>query len=173
MELVQGEAFDDLFRRAQREAFHLEVRDNYYPDDYPPLRRFLTGATDDFQWFEPWLDHVRNTKRRGVAVNRARVVTVPHSDYTRYAKYVARLNVEAGEDIRYLSRHRIDPELLTTDDWWMFDDSVVAFTIFEPGIDGRWLGGAVTTDPQLVAYIRSVKERVWSLAVPLADYDES
>lgn len=171
MLLVQGEAFNDLFRAAKREAFHLEVKDNYYPADYPPLVRFLAGEHDDYVWFQPWLDQVRETVGRGVAVNRARVVTTPHNDYTRYAKHVARLNVEAGEDVRYLSRHLVSPDELTTDDWWMFDDSVVAFTVFAPGEHGCWLGAAVTTDPRIVEYVRAVRERVWSSAVPLPEYD--
>lgn len=172
MQLVQGEAFDELFREAKREAFHLEVRDDYYPADYPPLVRFLAGEPEDYAWFQPWLKQVRESVGRGVAVNRARVVSTPHNDYTRYAKHVARLNVEAGEDVRYLPRHLIDPNELTTDDWWIFDDSVVAFTVFEPGDNGRWVGGAVTTDPRIVEYIRTVKERVWARAVPLSDYRE-
>lgn len=171
MLLVQGEAFNDLFRQAKREAFHLEVKDDYYPPDYLPLVRFLAGEPDDYEWFQPWLDHVRDTTSRGVAVNRARVVTVPHNDYTRYAKHVARLNIEAGEDVRYLPRYRISPEALTTDDWWLFDDEVVAFTVFDSGT-GRWLGGAVTTDSRIVEYVRTVKERVWALAVPLSQYSE-
>ncbi|MGY4098465.1 DUF6879 family protein [Nocardia sp. R16R-3T] len=46
----------------------------------------------------------------------------------------------------------------------MFDDAVLAYTIFE--LSGRWAGGAVTTDPRLVEYCRTVKERVWALATP-------
>ncbi|WP_330232168.1 hypothetical protein OHA40_06555 [Nocardia sp. NBC_00508] len=172
MLLTQGEAFNDLFGEVEREAFHLEVRDDYYPPDYPPLVRFLADEPEDYEWFQPWLNHVRETTSRGVAVNRVRVVTVPHNDYTRYAKHVARLNVQAGEDVRYLPRHLIDSDELTTDDWWIFDDSVVAFTVFEPGENGRWAGGALTTDPRIVEYIRTVKERVWSLAVPLSEYSE-
>ncbi|MBO0852218.1 MAG: hypothetical protein J2P18_00445 [Nocardia sp.] len=170
MLLVQGEAFNDLFRTAQREAFHLEVKDDYYPQGYPPLVRFLNNEPDDYAWFQPWLDLVKETTGRGVAVNRARVVTEPHNDYTRYAKHVARLNVEAGEDVRYLPRHRIDSTELTREDWWMFDDSVVSFSMFEPGEHGKWLGGGVTTDPGVVTYIRTVKQRVWSMATPLAEY---
>ncbi|MCM6773393.1 hypothetical protein NDR87_07905 [Nocardia sp. CDC159] len=172
MLLAQGNSFDDLFRAAKREAFHLEVRDNYYPDDYPPLQRFLANSPDDYEWFQPWLNLVRETTSRGVAVKRARVVTEPHNDYTRYAKHVARLNMEAGEEIRYLARHLIDPDELTVDDWWIFDDEVVAFTLFEPGEVGRWTGGAVTVDPRIVDYVRAVKNRVWAIAVPLPEYRE-
>lgn len=136
------------------------------------LSGFLKNEREDYEWFQPWLDHVRDTTGRGVAMNRVRVVTVPLNDYTRYAKHVARLNVDAGEDVRYLPRRLIGADELTADDWWLFDDEVVAFTVFDPGKNGKLLGGAVTTDPQIVNYVRGVKERVWSLAVPLAEYSE-
>ncbi|WP_228785182.1 DUF6879 family protein [Nocardia cyriacigeorgica] len=168
--LAQDDGFLDLFHQAKREAFHLEVKDSYYTPEYEPLRKFLANEPQDFEWFQPWLNHVRATTDRGVAVNRARVVSVPHNDYTRYAKHVAAMNVEAGEDVRYLARHLIRPDELTSDDWWLFDDSTVAFTVFDQS--GRWRGGAVTTDPVIVDYIRRVKHRVWSLAVPLQDYHE-
>ncbi|MFB8279187.1 DUF6879 family protein [Nocardia colli] len=170
MLLTHDDTFLALFHEAKREAFHLEVKDAYYTPEYEPLRKYLADEPEDYGWFQPWLNHVRETTGRGVAVNRARIVSVPHNDYTNYAKHVARLNVEAGEDVRYLPRHLIDPADLTTDDWWIFDDAVVAFTLFEPS--GRWVGGAVTTDPRIVEYIRAVKERVWSTAIPLAEYNQ-
>lgn len=169
MQLVQDESFNDLFRSCNREAFHLEVMDTYEtPEESEPFRKFLVGEEDDYEWFRPWLDHVRDVTKRGVAVRRARVVTEPHTDYTRFAKAVARFNVDAGEEVRYLPRHRIDPAELTADDWWLFDDEVVAFTVFEPS--GRWAGGAVTNDPRIVDYIRGVKDQVWGRAIPLEEY---
>ncbi|MFI6956474.1 DUF6879 family protein [Nocardia sp. NPDC050408] len=169
MQLVQGEEFEDLFRACHREAFHLEVQDTYEtPEESEPFRKFLADEPDDYAWFQPWLTHVREVTGRGVAINRARVVTEPHTDYTRFAKAVARFNADAGENVRYLPRHQIGTEDLTEDDWWLFDDTVLAYTVFEPS--GRWVGGAVTTDPRLVGYCRSVKEHVWSLATPLAEY---
>ncbi|MGI5223187.1 DUF6879 family protein [Nocardia sp. CA-290969] len=167
---MQDEAFDALFHEAKREAFHLEVQDTYHAAGYKPLERFLAGEPDDYEWFRPWLDHVRATTARGVAVRRARVVTTPHNDYTRYARHVASMNVAAGEDVRYLSRQLIDPAALTTDDWWLFDGEVVSFTVNEPS--GKWVGGGVTTDPRIVGYIREVRDHVWSRAVPLADYSD-
>lgn len=169
MQLVQDEAFNRLFDSCQREAFHLEVQDTYEtPEESEPFRKFLQDEPDDYAWFRPWLDHVRDVTSRGVAVNRARVVTEPHTDYTRFAKAVAWFNAEAGEDVRYLPRHLIASAELTVDDWWLFDDAVLAYTIFEPS--GRWGGGAVTTDPRLVEYCRAVKVHVWALATPLAEY---
>ncbi|MEV4235538.1 DUF6879 family protein [Nocardia sp. NPDC050408] len=166
---MRDEAFNRLFHSCQREAFHLEVQDIYEtPEESEPFRKFLQDEPDDYAWFRPWLDHVRDVTSRGVAVNRARVVTEPHTEYTRFAKAVARFNAEAGEDVRYLPRHLIDSAELTVDDWWLFDNAVLAYTIFEPS--GRWVGGAVTSDPWMVEYCRAVKERVWALATPLAEY---
>ncbi|MFI1235460.1 DUF6879 family protein [Nocardia salmonicida] len=170
MLLLEGEAFDDLLRSAHQEAFHLEVRDTYNtPDETQPFRDFLNDVpAEDYSWLQGWLDLVEETTARGVTVRRARVVTVPHTDYTRWLLEVSHQNAAAGEQIRYLSRHDIDTELLTVDDWWLFDRNSVAFTVFEPG--GRWRGGALTTDPRIVAYCVQVRDLVWEAAVPHTEY---
>ncbi|WP_084519733.1 DUF6879 family protein [Nocardia mexicana] len=169
MLLVQDREFLDLFYSSKREAFHLETLDTYEtPDETEPFRKFIEKEPDDYEWFQPWLDHVRYVTSRGISIKRARVTTVPHTDYTRFAKAVARFNAEAGEDVRYLPRHLIEPDALTADDWWLFDDSVLGFTLFESS--GRWAGAAVTTDRNIVEYAKRVKDRVWSQATPLGEY---
>ncbi|MBF6326943.1 DUF6879 family protein [Nocardia transvalensis] len=169
MLLVHGEAFNDLFREAKNEAFHLEVKDSYEtPEESEPFRRFLNDQPDDYAWLQEWLDLITETTARGVKVHRARVVTVPHTDYVRWSLKVALQNTRAGEEIRYLPRHSIKFSELTTDDWWLFDNDVLGFTVFEPS--GRWAGAAVTTDPRIVDYARKVKHRVWPLAMPFREY---
>ncbi|MFD4438965.1 DUF6879 family protein [Nocardia sp. NPDC058519] len=170
MLLLEGDEFDDLLRSARQEAFHLEVKDTYTtPNESEPFREFLAGGSaDDYEWLRGWLDLVAETTARGVNVRRARVVTVPHTDYTRWLLEVSHQNAAAGEEIRYLSRHLVDAEKLTADDWWLFDSESVAFTVFEP--DGRWRGGALTTDRRIVEYCLQVRDLVWEAAVPHVDY---
>lgn len=169
MELLQGEAFDELFRAFKHRAFHLEVQDSYHtPEESGPFQLFLTGQADDFAWHQPWLDLVREVTRDGKNIKRARVVTVPHGDYTRWGLTVAEHNIIAGEDIRWLPRHLINPDNLTSDDYWLFDDDRVVFTVFEPG--GRFAGGASTTDPTIVTHCRTVRDRVWRSALPHSQY---
>lgn len=169
MELRQGEGFNDLLRTCTREAFHLEVQDSYEtPDDADLLRRFLDGEPDDYAWMNEWAGFVRELTASGIAVRRARVVTVPHSDWTRWGLDVSTVNVAAGEEVRYLPRHQLDAGEVTADDWWLLDGERVAFTIEHP--DGRWAGAAVTTDPDIVARCRAVRDRVWDVAVPRAEY---
>lgn len=172
VELLQGEAFDDLFRTFRRRAFHLEVRDSYdVPNEAGPFRRFLNGESDDFAWHQPWLGLVREATGAGKGISRVRVVTVPHVDYTRWGLTVAEHNIAAGEDIRWLPRHLADPENLTIDDYWLFDDDRVVFTVHEP--DGRFAGGAATTDPTIVDRCRAIRDMVWQRAVPHSRYVSS
>src|SRR5262249_6095707 len=133
MELLRGGTFDDLFRRFERAAFHLELRDSYHtPEEAGPLSLFLRGEPDDFAWHQPWLTLVRAATQAGKRITRARIASVPHGDYTRWGLNVARLNIAAGEDIRWLPRHLTHDLDLTTDDYWLFDDHRVVFTVFEP-----------------------------------------
>ncbi|MFE3060789.1 DUF6879 family protein [Nocardia sp. NPDC059239] len=170
MKLLQGEAFDNLIRSSRREAFHLEVQDDYNTEDgIVPFRNWQQGRTDDdYEWLRGWLDLVRDMTMRGVAVRRARVVTVPHTTYTRWLVEVSRQNADAGEEIRYAPRHLVDSSRLTTDDWWLLDDETVVFTTFDE--DGRFAGAAVTLDPRIIAYCQGVRDYVWSAAVPYAEY---
>ncbi|MFI7191317.1 DUF6879 family protein [Nocardia nova] len=171
MQLLPVEAFPELFGRAERSAFHLETRDAYdVADENPPLARYLAGhRDDDYAWFQPWLDLIRDTTNRGVAVSRVRVVTVPLTDYQRWLLAVTAQNQQAGEDIRYLPRH--EAGAVPADDWWLYDDSMVAFNLVDPS--GRGVGTAATTDPEIVAHCRSVKERLWTLATPFTEFAES
>ncbi|MGH3730088.1 MAG: DUF6879 family protein [Micromonosporaceae bacterium] len=165
MELLQGEAFSELFRSFERTAFHLELQDSYEtPEEADPFQRFLRGERDDYDWHQPWLALVREVTGSGKLITRARVVSVPHVDYTRWGLTVATLNIEAGEDIRYLPRDLASGMALTTDDYWLFDDSRVVFTVFESS--GRFGGGAQTLDPVIVRHCREVRDQVWESAVP-------
>jgi hypothetical protein len=169
VELLQGEAFEDLFRTVQRTAFHLEVQDTYHtPEESGPFQLFLNGRDDDLAWMQSWLALVTEATSAGKEITRARIVTVPHGDYTRWGLTIAEHNIAAGENIRWLPRHLIDPVELTTDDYWLFDDSRVVFTVFTP--DGASGGGVATTDPVIVRHCRTVRDRVWEAAIPHAQY---
>ncbi|WP_236566865.1 DUF6879 family protein [Nocardia sp. CY41] len=163
---MPDEGFPDLLRTCKREAFHLEVLDTYAePNEHEPFRRFLADEPDDYAWFQPWTELIQETTSRGVAVTRVRIVTEPHTDYTRFALAVAALNVRAGEDIRYLPRQHAGE--VPSDDYWLLDDETVVFSAF--GESGGW-SGAATTDPHIAAYCRGLRARFWPLATPFPDY---
>lgn len=172
MRLLQGSDFDEIFRSSEHSAFHLEVEDSYHtPDESEPFQRFLAGESDDFEWHRPWLDLIQKVTASGRRVERVRIVSVPHVAYTRWGLSVAPLNIEAGEDIRWLPRNLLGDVEVTSDDFWLIDRQRVVFTVFAP--DGTFSGGAETVDPVIVERCNSVRDRLWSIAVPHADYVDS
>ncbi|MFB8004235.1 DUF6879 family protein [Nocardia sp. NPDC056000] len=169
MLLHRGEDADRLFGLEWTLAVHLELQDTYStPAEDEPFRKFMAGEPDDYTWFTGWGDVVRAATARKKLIRRVRVVSEPHTDYSRFALAVTPLNIAAGEEVRYIPRHNVDAALLSGDDWWLFDDDLVAFSVFSP--DGAGEGLATTTDPIIAAHIRQVRDRLWPLAIPYADY---
>lgn len=171
MELITPDQRDELFDVLERDAFHLELRDEYgVLREGGPFARWTRGEPDDFAWMEPWLARIRATTRGGRTVRRVRVVSEPTTAYIRWEHAVTPPMVEAGEDIRWLPRHQLPAvELpLGGSDWWLFDDRLLAVGRFDD--DGRVLGSELVTDPAVVAQCAAVRDHLWPLAILHAEY---
>ncbi|GAA5052015.1 DUF6879 family protein [Nocardia callitridis] len=172
MRLLHGpDELRPVFAAADRSAFHLETRDDYVSEsESESLSAFRADETIDpgGEWFSDWTNHVSATVAGGVAVRRARIVSEPHTLYTRYLLALSRHNVAAGEDIRYLARHDADPSDAITEDFWLFDDRLVAFSLYD--VRGVWVGAALTEEPVIVAHAVAIRDRVWSVARPFGEY---
>src|SRR6266704_2949199 len=108
MEPLSYEGFKTLALASKR-AFHLERRDSYHvAAEDEPFGRWLRGEPDDYAWHQDWLSFLRQAATAGVAVQRVRLASTPHTDYIRWGLDVSPLNIEAGEGIRYLPRHLAD-----------------------------------------------------------------
>jgi hypothetical protein len=168
MERTTYDEFKALLRASKR-AWHIELRDTYNVErEDEPFQRFLNGEPDDYAWRAEWLSLIREVTAAGVVVQRARIVTVPHSAYTRWGFAVAPHSIEAGEDIRYLSRHLTEGIDFPPEDYWLFDDDRLVLSVFSE--DGRTGWFARETDPGLTAHCRLVRDQVWSRAIPFAEY---
>ena len=171
MELITPDQRNELFGTFERDAFHLELRDEYgVPGEDGPFARWLRGEPDDYVWLEPWLARIRTATRSGRCVRRVRVVSEPTTAYIRWEHGVTPLTLEAGEDIRWLPRHQL-PALefpLDGSDWWLFDDRLLAVGRF--GHDGRVLGSELVTDLEVVALCAAVRDHLWPLAIPHTEY---
>lgn len=171
-ELAGEGIYGQLFRKAQRSAVHVEVQDTYQmPDEYEPLERWRENReiveTDGGR---EWCKLVAETVARGVTVSRIRVVTVPHTEYTRWLLDACVPNIAAGEQIRYLPRHIVDGHV-PGDDFWLFDSDVVAFNTIDDNGDG--VGLAVTTDRPIVEVCSAAARRLWDQGINHASYLES
>ncbi|MER5782080.1 DUF6879 family protein [Streptomyces mobaraensis] len=165
--------FADLLRSADRSAVHLEMRDVYTVDNeterFAAWRRgHRLDPADRTSWWRPWHDLVREVTTKGVVMRRARIVSEPVSEYIRYEHSGTFTNVAAGEDIRWLPRRSASDLALPGNDFWLFDNSVVQFNVFDG--DGRWVHTDQTEDPEVVALCAAAFEAVWERAVPHEKY---
>nr|WP_260474303.1 DUF6879 family protein [Streptomyces sp. WAC 04229] len=116
-----------------------------------------------------WIELVSSTVARGVAVQRARLVSEPRSTYTRYEyELTSGHNVKAGEDVRWLPRGQASDLALPGNDFWLFDGSAVLFNHFAG--DGSMTGEELVTDQTVVGLCSSAFSAVWERAVPHEEY---
>src|SRR5687767_6125978 len=130
MQPIEYRGFQDMLRSAKR-AWHLELRDTYNVEfEEAPLARWRRGEPDDFSWLQDWLEFIRELTRGGVQVERLRVVQEPHTEYTRWSIDVTRLNVSAGENVRYLPRQHAEDISFPDEDCWLLDEDRLILSLF-------------------------------------------
>jgi hypothetical protein len=164
-----GPEFVQFARSYQHTAYRLEVRDNYAdPGEAEHVARFLANEPDDDSWMEDWMGLILRRTLEGQHIGRVRVVSEPWSDYTRFGLNLSRLNVAAGEDIRYMSRQRAKELELPEYDYWLLDSHKMC--ILRHDDRDVLLGADVITDPKIIVehcYYRDVAKRY---ATPRAQY---
>ncbi len=168
-DFLTGSEFRRLCETFEYTAFRLETRDRYLDgEEQEPLRRFLAGEPPEDAWFMDWYDAVKQLTAEGRRMSRVRVVTEPLSDYTRFGIDLARrLNVPAGEDIRYLPRSRALELSLPEEDFWILDSSRVMVLHFDGDL---LLGAELVNDPAEIVKRSYWREAAWHHAVPLDAY---
>ncbi|MFF7977334.1 DUF6879 family protein [Streptomyces sp. NPDC007905] len=173
MELISSAQRNQLFESFAHDAFHLELRDDYsVPDEDSPFTSWLRGETVDYSYMEPWTKLMRHLTSEGKTVRRVRVVTEPQSPYIQWEYATTPLNEGAGEQIRWLPRHRLPEDLVfpvAGNDWWLFDDRLLAVGHFDA--EGRALGSEIIEDPETVAECVCLRDQLWAAAIPHHEYN--
>jgi hypothetical protein len=159
--------FSELIAGTTRTAVHLEARDSYTPDD-PAFLDWKAGRPVPAPAGPAWYELVREHTARGVEFRRARIASEPLADYIRFEYETTQWNIDAGEQVRWLSRSMAPGLLVPLADFWVLDNRLVRFGYFAG--DGEFLEHELTDDPEVVRTCTEAFERVWSRAVPHADY---
>ncbi|MEV0484215.1 DUF6879 family protein [Streptomyces sp. NPDC050508] len=166
-------SFAELLDSARRSAVHLEMRDTYgvagEADDFGHWQR--TGERDndpESPHWGPWTSLIRRTVARGVVVRRARIVSEPVSDYIRYEYAGTPVNIEAGEQVRWLPRRQASDIALPGNDFWLLDERLIRWNHFTG--NGASGGGEIREDPAAAKLCAEAFEAVWARATPHANY---
>lgn len=173
MKLISDVERDNLLANFKHEALHLEMRDLYaIEDETDRFTRFLeTGYRDhnaEAEERQPWMTLIQNSTAAGKVFKRARIISEPVTDYIRYEWAGTGPNVEAGEEIKWLPRRLASAIALPGNDFWLFDNSTVVFTVFTG--EGNVLERQLATDPAIIQLCHSAFEAIWSCAIPHGEY---
>ncbi|TCO56872.1 DUF6879 family protein [Actinocrispum wychmicini] len=131
MTVISGAEMAALFDGYQRTAWRFEAQPVYtMPDERASFTRFLAGEPKPSGHNEDWHLTVRSYVTLGKKIGRVRIVRQPLTDYQRYQlAWGIPGNIDAGEDIRILDVTGGDLGL-PTQDFWMFDESIVVHLNF-------------------------------------------
>lgn len=165
--------FDELLDSAQHSALHLEMRDVYAVSEenehFATWKKTGERPVDtQAPYWRPWVELVRRTVGRGVAVRRARIVSEPVTDYIRYEYAGTPVNIAAGELVRWLPRRRASDIALPGNDFWLIDERLVRWNHFTGG--GASAGGEMSDDPAVARLCATAFEAVWDRAIPHEEY---
>ncbi|TVL88434.1 DUF6879 family protein [Streptomyces sp. SAJ15] len=167
--------FAELLAATEYTAVHLEMRDSYAvgdeADDFETFLRSGIPNLDPARSFWPrWMPLVQDAVARGVVMRRARIVSEPVTDYIRYEHAITPLNLQAGEQVRWLPRRHASDIPLPGNDFWLLDNKVVQFHHFTGAGDWAEDGRERTTEAAVVELCRTAFEKVWERAVPHEKY---
>lgn len=76
-----------------------------------------------------------------------------------------------GEDVRWLPRRQTTALALPGNDFWLFDDAVLAVDHFSG--DGDWIDVEIVKDESVVRFCATAFEAVWAVATPHGGYRPS
>ena len=166
------QSFAERLAAAERWALHLELRDSYgvenEADAFAAFRRGEWTEALELEDRREWVELIGAAKARGVSVRRARIVSMPVTEYIRYEHAGTQLNVDAGEEVRWLERRQASTLQLPGNDFWLFDEALLQFNVFDG--PGNWAHTDFTEDPEVIAFCLASFEAVWSRAAPHSEF---
>ena len=150
------------------------MRDTYAaPSEAEPITLWRkTGFADtdpNSAWWHDWSVLVSDAITRGVAVRRARIVSEPVSEYTRWLHAITPGNLAAGEQVRWLPRANATDLRLPGSDFWVFDDTLVRFGQFDG--NGCPLPPQYREEPEVIQLCLDAFEGVWKRGVDHEEYE--
>jgi hypothetical protein len=158
-----------LFDEFEHTAWRLETQRGYATDrKSPSWPRFERGEQFGYEPTSPWHTRVRAQTAEGRRYERVRLVDTPPTIGQRFLLATAVGNVEAGEDIRNLTRDEAVRLGLPDVDFWLFDSRTLVTFAFDD--EGTTLGVRVTEEPNAVVRACQARDAAWHHAVPTATF---
>lgn len=152
---------DDLFETFH-EAFRLECLPEYRVDsEATAIAEFVATGSIPKNLNEDWIELIKTSVEHSKSIKRLRLISKELTDYEKFELAAYRLNVEAGEEIRFAYRD----DFKVPQDFWIFDMTWIAYLEYDQ--DGRFLGIstklATSEEVEMAAFWKAVFDKSPSL----------
>ncbi len=166
--------FDISWEKAKIRIFRLESLPVYnVPGDMKIFEEWKKSKKFPAGSYEEWIQKLEKTKQRGVVMQRARVSTLPLSDYLKYeTDFWKRFSSKHGEQISFIDKEKF--EKIKSDagfelkDFWMFDDKLVI--IFHYNENGNFLDEELITDPAAISKHVELKTKLLGNSIGMIQF---
>jgi len=156
-----------LLKNFRQSAFRLETLERYtVPQEAEWFEEWKhTGKLPELTpGNDSWLRMVRDHTRAGRLMQRVRVVSAPLTDYERFELALFPPSLEAGEDIRVISRSVFRSILHVSEDFWLFDSQTAVMLRYDTA--GRFL----SAEPGQSSLCQRQCDEVLAQSMPLKEY---
>ena len=165
---VEPDRLAALLDDARARIWRWECQGDYSAVDADLLRRWRTGLGRDPDEDRSWVEYVRELRRRGVRFERARRLTEPLTEYLRMQLDLTYMNVEAGEDVRWVAPPDAAEASLPDYDYYLVDDDAVAVLDFDAA--GGFAGARTCAAREVVERHSTWRDLIWPRAISHARY---
>jgi hypothetical protein len=162
------ERFGELWPAVQRSSWRWECQGHYAVDE-PAVERWRAGhsARDDADAVE-WRAYIEGLRERGIPFERVRMLTEPPTEYLRWMLDTTQWNVDAGEDIRWITESTARDLRMPGYDFYIFDDNRVAILHFDDAKE--LLGVEINDDVRVLRHHEAWRVAAWARAVPHREF---
>lgn len=160
--------FARLFDTIVHSSWRWECQ-GHYEVDADTLDRWRAGLPyEETEAGRQWYAYIRGLRDRGIPFQRVRMLTEPLTEYLRWMLTTTHRNVQAGEDIRWISQSKARDLGMPDYDFYLLDDNRVVIMHFD---ERKLLTGEELVDDQAaVDHHRGLRDLVWEHAVRHEDY---
>jgi len=167
-ERVEPDRLAALLDDARVRIWRWECRGDYSSVDADLLRRWRAGLDRDPDEDRSWVEYVQGLRRRGVRFERVRRLTEPLSEYLRMQLDFTYMNIDAGEDVRWVTPAAAAEVDMPDHDFYVLDDDMVAVVDFDAA--GLFAGARVSGAAEVVERHGVWRDLIWPHAIPHARY---
>lgn len=171
--------FDKNWRSAKKSIFRLEGRAEYrVPEEQESLKKWKQGELDlgKDKELQKWLGSLKSAKKRGIVIQRVRVVPKSLPEYIKFQIDVwQKYSSKNGEEFFFLNESDYQEIIaglgFNPKDFWLFDDQGLLIVNYSP--TGQFTGDILIADGGMAKRYCDLKAKLLQKSVPLASFVKS